>query len=93
MLGPTGTCARNTTQGKQRLFILSIEFLQEARNVLNLRDKCLQRLPLTRDLSPSKESGRSCVLVDVNQRKAVEIIFNSDNISRQQNQGIESFID
>ena len=49
----------------------------------------LQQLPITRDLSPSKESNRSCVLVDVNQRKAVGIIFNSDNISRQQNQVIE----
>ena len=52
----------------------------------------LQQLPITRDLSPSKESNRSCVLVDVNQRKAVGIMFNSDNISRQQNQVIESFI-
>ena len=51
----------------------------------------LQRLPITRDLSPSKESNRSCVLVDVNQRKAVRIIFNSDNISRQQNQVIDNF--
>ena len=31
-------------------------------------------------------------LVDINQRKAIGIIFNSDNISRQQNQVIESFI-
>ena len=29
--------------------------------------RVLQQLPITRDLSPSKESNRSCVLVDVNQ--------------------------
>ena len=39
-----------------------------------------------------KRVEQSCVLVDVNQRKAVGIIFNSDNISRQQNHVIESFI-
>ena len=52
----------------------------------------LQRLPITRDLSPSKRLRQSCVLVDVNHRKAVEIILNSEKISRQQNQEIDSFI-
>ena len=30
--------------------------------------------------------------MDVNQRKAVEIVLNSENISRQQNEEIDSFI-
>ena len=34
----------------------------------------------------------SCLLVDVNERKAVEIVLNSENISRQQNKEIDSFI-
>ena len=33
-----------------------------------------------------------CVLVDANRRKAVEISLNSDKISRQRNQVIESFV-
>ena len=52
----------------------------------------LQRSPITRDLSPSKGLRQSGVLVDVNHRKAVEIILNSEKISRQQNQEIDSFI-
>ena len=39
-----------------------------------------------------KRVEQSCVLVGVNQRKAVGINFNSDTISKQQNQVIESFI-
>ena len=39
-----------------------------------------------------KRVEQSCVLVDVNQIKTFVSIFNSDNISRQQNQVIESFI-
>ena len=42
----------------------------------------LQRLPIARNLRHSKESDISYVLVDVNQRKAVEIILNSDKIPR-----------
>ena len=57
-----------------------------------LRLEILQRLPITRDLSPSKRLRQSCVLVDVNHGKAVEIILNSEKISRQQNQEIDSFI-
>ena len=34
----------------------------------------LQRLPIAHDLLPSKESDKVCALVDVNQRKNVEII-------------------
>ena len=52
----------------------------------------LQRLPITCDLLPSKDSDKSCVLVDVNHRNVVEIILNSETISRQQNQEIDSFI-
>ena len=38
-----------------------------------VRNYILQRLPITIDLSPSKESELRCVLVDVNQRIAVDI--------------------
>ena len=64
---------------------------QNSQNLITTPKK-LQQLPITHDLSPSKESNRSCILVDVNQRKAVGIMFNSDNISWQHNQVIESFI-
>lgn len=48
----------------------------------------LQRLPIARDLSPSKEADKeSYVLVNVNQRnekKNKQIILNSNKISRSQ---------
>ena len=48
-------------------------------------------LPITCALPPSTESNRVVFLVNVNQRKAIEIILNSDKIPRQTRQETENF--
>ena len=47
---------------------------------------------VTNNLRPTafKTVRLSCVLVDVNQRRAVEIILNADKISRQRSQEVEN---
>ena len=52
--------------------------------------KTLKRLPITRDLSPSKDSDKAAFWW-TSIRKAIEIILNSENISREQSQEIDGW--
>lgn len=39
-----------------------------------------------------KRFRQSCVLVDIKQRRAIEIILNTDKLSGQRNQEIDNFV-
>ena len=85
-IGPpiTQQCSQNLSELGSQQEILRGQFLRSLEIFLAVNNN-MQLIAL-------KRLRENCVLVDANHRKAVEIILNSENISRQQDQEIYSFI-